>query len=133
MAKNSNAVEIGAISDAIAKELAGYSLEVAAQIKAETDIAAKELLADIKKDAPAKTGKYRKNLAVKVVSETPFEKKWIWYAKDKYGNQTSWLENGHLTRNGRRTRAFPHIRKNADAAAERLESRYRKVLENGKK
>lgn len=122
-------IDVTAIADTIASELAGYTQEVADGVKAAVDDTAKELLADIKRDAPVRTNRYKRAMKLKTEYEDNRQKRVTWCVNSPYGRLTSLLENGHAKRGGGRVRAYPHIAKNENIAKERLESRIREVIE----
>lgn len=123
-------IDISAIADTIAKELAGYTQEVADGVKAAVDETAAELLANTKRDAPARTRKYRRAMAIKTAYEDNGNKRVVWYVKPPHYRLTHLLEYGHAKRSGGRVRAYPHIAKNEQLAEDRLEARIKEVIEH---
>jgi hypothetical protein len=78
-----------------------------------------------KASAPARKGKYRSAITKEITDETQRGITVTWGVKGKKGNLSHLLERGHVTRNGRRTRAFGFI---ADAL-EPTEKKYLKDIE----
>lgn len=126
-------IDTSKIADEIAAELAGYTQEVADEVKNAVGEEAETLLANTKRDAPVKTGRYRRAMTIKTEHEDNSQKRVIWYVKSPYGRLTSLLEFGHAKRGGGRVRAYPHIAKNEALMKTRLEARIKEAIENGNK
>ena len=97
-----NGIEIGDIASTIAKELAGYTWEVADAVKDAVDVTAKELKKNIQAAAPKRYGKYRKAMALKTRYEGKYDKRVVWYVKAPHYRLSHLLENGHAKRGGGR-------------------------------
>ena len=121
MSKN---IKVDELEDALKKYLDEYGENIEEGVKEATDTITKEAVKEIKKTSP-RSKKTRK---------TPYYKGWTKQAgkqnKGKYTikihNKTNYqlthlLEFGHATRNGKRTKAIPHIRP--------LEEKYSKLYE----
>ncbi len=128
-----NKVDIGGIADAIAKELSGYTKEVAEGVKAATDETARELLQNTRADAPSRYGKYKKAMALKTRFESDYDKRVTWYVKSPYHRLSHLLEKGHAKRDGGRVKAYPHIAKNEEKAKQDLEKRVKEAIQNAGK
>lgn len=128
-----NKIDIGELSNTIAKELSQYTVAVAESIKAAVDETGKELLANTRADAPKKKGKYKKAMAIKTVYEGQFEKRLRWYVKSPHYRLSHLLEKGHAKRGGGRVRAYPHIEKNEEIAKNNFSERVEGVIKNGGK
>ena len=126
----SEVVSVDGLADAIMRNLQAYTDEVTAGIKKAEDVTAKECKENLEADSPdGATHKYKKGWKVTVTSNTPLEKHTVIHNKEY--RLTHLLENGHEKRNGGRTRAFPHIKKNEEIANAAFEKRVQEVLENG--
>ena len=126
----SETVPVDGLASAIADALQQYTDEVTTGIKNAEDITAKECKANLEADSPdGATHKYKKGWKVSVTTNTPLEKHTVIHNKEY--RLTHLLENGHATRNGGRTRAFPHIKKNEEIANATFEKRVEEVLRNG--
>lgn len=129
-----NKIDIGALAVTLAKELASYTLDVGEKVKRAADDVTKELLENIKSDAPKRTGDYKKAMKTKTERETDYSKLNRWYVDPKTGEYrlSHLLENPHKKRNGGTTRAFPHIGKNEEIAKAKFEERVKEVIQNEK-
>ena len=121
MSKN---IKVDELEDALKKYLDEYGENIEEGVKEATDTITKEAVKEIKETSPRS----------KKTRETPYYKGWTKQAgkqnKGKYTvkihNKTNYqlthlLEFGHATRNGKRTKAIPHIRP--------LEEKYSKLYE----
>lgn len=101
-------IPIDKLSIAIETELEKYSQEVADQIKQDVRDVAQECVEDIKREAPKRTGKYRRGWRAEVVYESNEDIRVI------VRNKTAWqlthlLEFGHAKVNGGRVEGKAHI------------------------
>lgn len=128
-----NPIKVDEIANEIANALSGYTVQVAEGVKVAADETMKELVADTKKDAPERSGRYKKAIASKVRYESEYEKRLLWYVKKPYHALTHLLERGHAKRGGGRVKAYPHIEKNRENAATRFTERTKEVIRNAGK
>lgn len=129
----SQKIGIDELAKTLAEGIANYTLEVAEGVKEAADLTAKELLESTRADAPKRKGRYRRAIAIKTTRENDFQKVNVWYVKKPYYRLAHLLEKGHIKRNGGRTRAFPHIERNAETAIENFNKRVEEVIKNGGK
>ena len=126
----SDTVSIDGLADAISDTLQQYSDAVIDGVKKAEDVTAKECRENLEADSPVgATGKYKKGWKVTVTKDTPLEKHTVIHNKEY--RLTHLLEDGHATRNGGRTKAEPHIKKNEEKANAAFEKRVEEVLQNG--
>lgn len=133
MAKSSNAIEIGALADTLANELASYTEEIAEGVKKLVDDTSKDLLKSVRTDARERTGAYKKAMALKLRYESKYERRKVWYVKGPHYRKSHSLEKGHKSRNGGRVKAYPHIEENEKAAKEKFESGVKEIIQNAGK
>lgn len=105
----SKPIKVDSLSKEIMKALENYSDDISEAVEEVSDKVGEEAVKEIKQVSPKKCGKYAKGWKLK---------------KDKLGknrysvkihNKTDYqlthlLEFGHATKNGKRTKAIPHIR-----------------------
>lgn len=125
----SDTIQVDGLAAAIAEALQQYSDDVTAGVKNAEDITAKECKANLIADSPKKTGKYSKSWQVTVTENTALSKHTVIHNKE--AGLTHVLEDGHANRNGGRTPAYPHIKKNEEIANEAFEKRVQEVVANG--
>ena len=126
----SETISVDGLADAISDALQQYSDAVIDGVKQAEDITAKECKENLIADSPVgATGKYKKGWKVTVTADTPLEKHTVIH--NKQAGLTHLLEDGHATRNGGRTRAFPHIKRNEEKANAAFEKRVEEVIHNG--
>lgn len=128
-----NAINIGDLAAEIANTLSGYTENVAEGVKVAVDETMKELVADTKKDAPERSGRYKKAIASKVRFEDNYEKRVTWYVKKPFYALSHLLEKGHAKRGGGRVKAYPHIENNREKAEARFTERVKEVIRNAGK
>lgn len=113
---------------AIFGELESFSEEVDRALKEEVDLISKEAKKNLETNSkiPKKTGEYVKGFRVKKTAEGEgFYRKKV--CNKKY-QITHLLEKGHATKNGGRTKAYPHW-KYAQEIADKLPDRFARRLE----
>lgn len=123
-------IQIGELAETIARNLTAYSKEVAEGVKEAVDETADELLNNTRADAPEESGKYKKAMRIKTAYESATEKRKVWYVAAPRHTLAHLLEDPHKTRSGGTTRAFPHIRKNAEKATKDFTQRVEEVIKN---
>lgn len=113
----------------ISKALADYTKEVTEAIEKETEKSGKELLEEVRKNAPVRTGKYKKGFRIKKENKKG-EVNRIVYNAAKPG-LVHLLELGHAKRGGGRVAGIPHMA----PALEKVETQYlkniQKIIEKG--
>ena len=96
------------LSEAIFGELKTFSEEVDEALKDEVDKVTKEAKKSLDNNSviPVRTGAYRRGFRIKKVADG------MGYRRNRICNKeyrlTHLLEKGHATRNGSRTKAYPH-------------------------
>lgn len=116
------------LASAIMQGLQEYADEITEKTKTAVDKVADETKAVIEQHADSKWKRYRKASRLKNTYEDKFNRRKTWYVAAPYYRLTHLLEFGHATRNGGRTRAFPHIRYGEDWAQEHLPQEIEKAV-----
>lgn len=78
-----------------------------------------------------RTGKYNKSWDKKVTKGSNFVN--VKVHNKKHYRLTHLLENGHITRNGKRTKSFPHIAPVEDYGTKKYEKEVEDLIRNGSK
>lgn len=119
--------DIDELSQLIAKELQEYSEEVDESLQLCVDEVTEEAYMDLSTNPiiPKKSGKYAKSFYIKKVAAGKG------FKRNRIGNKkpqlTHLLERGHITRNGGRTKSYPHW-EHAQKIADTLPERFEKVV-----
>lgn len=99
-----------------------YSVKVEKACDIAADRCAKGVSEEIKKHCLfGGSGKYIKAFKIERIRSTTVSVGRRWYVKAPYYRLTHLLENGHATKNGGRTRAFPHIQYGEEFAQKNYE------------
>lgn len=105
------------MAEAIMEELNKFSKATATDLKKAINEAGKTAKKEIEKNAPKRTGRYKRSWRVKKMKETADSLEITVHSKDRY-QIAHLLENGHAKRNGGRVMGQPHI-KGAEETAEK--------------
>lgn len=126
-------IQVDQLAQAIKESLEEYSQEITSITKEAVEIVAKEVNDEIKKRVTFtqtnRKNEYVKSFKIKTSEETRFNKSKVWYVGNGQHRLTHLLENGHVTRNGGRSQAFPHIKFGEVLAQRRLPE----IIEEGVK
>ena len=117
--------------DLIAKELQNYTDKVTEEVKNAVDKTSEEVNEEIKNHITFNqvTGKYIKSFRLKTSYEDKWNKRNTWYVANGEHRKTHLLEHGHISRDGKRVKAYPHIRYGEELAQKRLEELIKKAVE----
>lgn len=107
----SGTIPIEQLSQTVAEIMAGYDEEAQAAVKRAVDRTASATDAEIRRHITFKdrTGEYRKAFAIKKAGDRRSKYSATWYVKAPRYRLTHLLENGHMNRDGSRTKGYPHI------------------------
>lgn len=125
-------IKIDDLASVIAKELQSYSQDITDGIKESVREVAKEAKAEIQRNAPTRTGKYKKGWQVKTVFENTNDIRLVVHNKNK-PQLTHLLEKPHVISNGTKrvfgmTKGQPHIAQAEENAVEKLMNKAKVVI-----
>ncbi|MBS6063769.1 MAG: HK97 gp10 family phage protein [Peptostreptococcaceae bacterium] len=104
-----------------------YGSQVKGVLKTKSDKVAKGTVKELKSTSPKKSGNYAKTWTSKKNSNSVSYSNIV--HNDKNYRLTHLLENGHATRKGGRTRAFPHIKQAEEKAIKSFEKEVKQEIE----
>ena len=124
------------LSAQIEKDLTIYSQEITDSLKDIAKDYSKELVKQTKATAPVgnrKSNKYKDSIKSKKLNETPRGITYVWYVDSKDSNYrlTHLLVDGHVTRDGGRTRANDFLKKAVDDVIPKYLKAVEEVIKNG--
>lgn len=126
-------IKADALSDEIAKLLSEYETEIVKNADACGKVVANAAAKELRQTSPKRTGKYAKSWGVTREKGAFGENaKYIVHNKKRY-RLTHLLEHGHVTANGKRTRAIPHIKPVEEQVIREYEKQVREAIEDAAK
>ena len=126
MAKNS-IIDVKEILNSYTNDIS----EAISEIILETAEEGRQMLRNNKSTYHVRTGKYNKGWKVKKTVGNSFTHAKIYNSTS--GQLTHLLENGHATRNGKRTKAFPHIAPVEEYVIDKVTKNIEKTIKQGGK
>lgn len=129
---NRKKIQASEMADTIAELLTTYTEEVTDLAKEVVDKVAEETNAEVKNHISFKDKKYSKSFRIKKTFEDKRNKRNTWYVESPHYRLTHLLEYGHITRNGGRTRAFPHVKYGDDYVKQNFEKELKEGIENAR-
>ena len=119
----------------VAAQLQDYSAETMYRIRAETIDCAKDCVAELKRTSPRRKGKgggaYARSWTYHQETSSAKLTTVCTVHNGKHYRLTHLLEDGHETRDGYRTRAFPHIKPAEDRVVAEYVKRAKEAIEKG--
>ena len=127
-------IDIGALNEAISRELDIYSKEVTETVKNEAKSHISELVKKTKATAPVgnRQKHYRDNISSKKTGETDRGVTYTWYVKGSDYRLSHLLEKGHATRDGGRVEGTHFIEKASDPIIADYVQKVEEAIRNGK-
>ena len=125
-------VTVDNMADTIVEWLTEYSEEVTEVAKDVVDEISEGAMQETKDHITWKDNKYSKSFALKTSFEDRRNKRNTWYVKAPHYRLTHLLEFGHATRNGGRTRAYPHVKYGDDFVRNNFERLLKERIEQCK-
>lgn len=122
-------VSIDEMDQAINDQLQKYAGSVTEDMKDSLRESAKEIRKDISRNAPVRTGRYKKSWAVKTIAENSTSLDLVVHSKNRY-QLTHLLEFGHAKRNGGRVEGKPHIQPAEEAGKKKLVESLKEKVRN---
>lgn len=120
------------MADEITKLLSEYTEEVTDLAKQVVDKISEETNEEIKRHITFHDTRYSKSFRIKKSFEDKRNKRNTWYVEAPHYRLTHLLEYGHITRNGGRTRAFPHVKYGQDYLDQNFERELKEGIENAR-
>jgi len=120
-------VKIGKLADAIMEGLEEYKDLATDEMKKSVKKSGKTVKQEIEKNAPKRTGKYKKSWAVKTTKEDANSIEVTVHSRNRY-QLAHLLEFGHAKRGGGRVRAIPHIAPAEEVGVKELEDEIERTL-----
>lgn len=124
-------IKPGQLGAAIEKELTLYHKSVIERLNKASEKAVKDLVKKTKATAPANTGKFKKNIASKVLEKGINGNTYAWYVKPPLHRITHLLVHGHATRNGGRVKGDPFLQNALDEVLPEYEEAVEEAVKNG--
>ncbi len=123
-------VKIEQLVNAVMEEMNEYKNVVDLGMRTAVKKAGKQAQAEIKGNAPKKTGGYSRSWSVKNTNENSHTLEVTVYSRNRY-QLAHLLEFGHAKRGGGRTRAQTHIAPAEEKAVRQLEEDIKRCIRNG--
>lgn len=123
----SKKIQANQMANEIENLLTTYTEEVTELAKQVVDKISEETNQEILNHITFKDKSYTKSFKIKKSFEDKRNKRNTWYVEAPHYRLTHLLEYGHITRNGGRTRSFPHVK----YGEEYLEQNFERELKEG--
>lgn len=128
----SKKVQVNEVASEITKMLTEYTEEVTEIAKEVVDNISQEVFDEVKNHVTWKDKKYSNAFTLKTSFEDKRNKRNTWYVKPPHYRLTHLLEFGHATRNGGRTKAYPHVKYGDEILRNNFERELKEAIENAR-
>lgn len=125
-------VEVNEMANEVVKWLTEYSEEVTEVAKEVVDKVAEECFDEVKNHITWKDKKYSQSFAINKSFDDKRNRRRTWYVKSPHYRLTHLLEFGHVTRNGGRTKAYPHVKYGDEYVKNNFEREMKEAIERCK-
>lgn len=126
-------VSVERMADEIAKMLTEYEAAIVKNVDASGKAVADKGAKQLRQTSPKRTGKYAKSWGVtREAGGFGENARYIVHNKKRY-RLTHLLEHGHVTANGKRTKAIPHIKPVEEQVIREYEKQVREAIEDAAK
>lgn len=126
-------VSVERMADEIAKMLTEYEAAIVKNVDASGKAVADKGAKQLRQTSPKRTGKYAKSWGVTREDSSFGENaRYIIHNKKRY-RLTHLLEHGHVTANGKRTKAIPHIKPVEEQVIREYGKQVREAIEDAAK
>lgn len=120
-------IEVDLLEKEVMKYLTEYKEDISEVVENVSNRVGKEATSELKEESPKLTGDYAKGWRLK--KDKVGKNRYIVKIHNKTNYQlTHLLEDGHVTRNGGRTKAIPHIRPVEEKYAKKFEQELKKDI-----
>lgn len=123
-------IPIDKLASTIMDGLEDYATLTTENVKQAVTNAGNTVKKEISKNAPVRTGVYKKSWTIKKTKETSNSLTLVVHSKNRY-TIAHLLENGHALRNGGRVKAIPHIKPAEEVGVKQLEEEIERKLKDG--
>lgn len=123
-------IQIDNLTDTVMKEINEYKKITADNLKREVRKTGNKIKNEIQKNAPVKSGAYKKSWKVKTLNERVNSLNLVVHSSNRY-QLSHLLEFGHALRNGGRSKANPHIKLAEELGIKEFEENIKRIIENG--
>ena len=124
-------ININSLSSEIQEQLNQYAGTITDKVKNLTLQTAKELTENTKRDAPVRTGDFKRHISYKKTSENSWGSTYTWYVKDPEYRLTHLIANGHAKRNGGRVAGNFPLEKDVKTAENNYIKGIEEIVKNG--
>lgn len=120
--------KVSEFTDSLENALKLYSKEIERGIQKEVNQSIKKLVVATKRDAPVRTGQYKRAISSKKSMDKSGAYSKVWYVKAPHYRLAHLLNDGHAKRSGGRVNGDHHITKNEKIAVNEFQDAVKDVI-----